>query len=611
MEVSTKDIMELFGLLNKTLDGALDQAQKVRLEQMLLRNPSLHSYYVKFFLLSSELRDCLSISEVKLSGHDIDGNMTSMDKTSQKVLADIFEGENIEFDQGHINKIRQQAERQLQAFLDEQERQRIEQQRQQCRLNRRFNLDFTSVIKKTGTVATFIGKSVVILAACVIIMLIVMSLVNQYQLHRVVATLGDSVHARWADSPETIELRPGSMNLEQGFAEIIFTKGARVIVQAPCNFTLCSPSKMSVEEGTIIAKVPREAIGFTIDTRNSSIKDFGTEFGVMVDSQARTEVHVFDGLIQLRSSGQGRSGRNQWELTRGRTAIVDNSGNLEIGSVQDRPRLFVHSLPDANQLGIPGQCLDMADIVGGGNGLGTGKLGYGLHPQTGARVPEHSVVFGRTSGYVETPHYEFIDGVFIPDGENKESITISSTGLQFPGCPDTSGICAHTIRHGIRFQHEQSITNLGKIRGRTYGIPGHPAISMHANAGITFDLDKIRSIHSSSRIVRFSSLCGISETVAEYSDGYWKSQRIKVGFWVFVDGQLRFSRELIAVPAQCAEIDIPLLDKDRFLTLITTECNPDRSFAWALFAEPILELKSRREINSSIEPLQKEVGYGL
>jgi hypothetical protein len=110
MEVSTKDIMELF----------------VRLEQILLRNPSLHSYYVKFFLLSSELRDCLSVSEVKLSGHDRDGNISDMDKTSQKVLADIFERENIEFDQGHINKIRQHAERQLQDFLAEQERQRIE-----------------------------------------------------------------------------------------------------------------------------------------------------------------------------------------------------------------------------------------------------------------------------------------------------------------------------------------------------------------------------------------------------------------------------------------------------------------------------------------------------
>ncbi len=611
MEASTKDIMELFGLLNKTLDGDLDQAQKVRLEQMLLRNPSLHSYYVKFFLLSSELRACLSVPPVKFSGHDVDRDIIGMDKASQKVLANMFEGENIEFDQERINEIRQHAEHQLQAFLDEQERQRIEQQRQQLRPNRRFNLDFTAVMKKTETLVSFAGKGIVILAAGIIIMLVVMSLVNQYQLHRVVATLGDSVHARWIESPETIELRPGTMNLEQGFAEIVFTKGARVIVQAPCNFTLCSPSKMSVEEGIVIAKVPKQAIGFTIDTQNSSIKDFGTEFGVMVDSQARTEIHVFDGLIQLRSSGQGRSGRNQWELTRGRTAIVDNSGNLEIGSVQDRPRLFVHDLPDANQLGIPGQCLDMADIVGGGNGLGTGKLGYGLHPQTGVRVAEQSVVFGRTSGYVETPYCEFIDGVFIPDGENEESITISSTGLQFPGCPDTSGICAHTIRDGIRFQHEQSTTHLGRIRGQTYGIPGHPAISMHANAGITFDLDKIRSIHSSSRIVRFRSLCGVSETVAEYSDGYWKSQRIKVGFWVFVDGQLRLSRELIAVPAQCAEIDIPLLDTDRFLTLITTECNPDRSFAWALFAEPILELKSRQESNLGIEPLQSEAGYGL
>jgi hypothetical protein len=195
---------------------------------------------------------------------------------------------------------------------------------------------------------------------------------------------------------------------------------------------------------------------------------------------------------------------------------------------------------------------------------------------------------------VPTPFHEFIDGVFIPDSEDGEPIAVSSTDLQFNNCPDTSGVCVHIIRNGTRFRHEYYPTRLSRIRRQTFGISGHPAIGMHANAGITFDLNRIRAAHGDMRIVRFRSLCGISETVAEFSNGYWKSQRIKVGFRVLVDGKLRFNRELTAVPAQSAEIDITLEESDRFLTLITTECHPDRPFAWSLFARPILELSAKQ-----------------
>jgi hypothetical protein len=66
-----------------------------------------------------------------------------------------------------------------------------------------------------------------------------------------------------------------------------------------------------------------------------------------------------------------------------------------------------------------------------------------------------------------------------------------------------------------------------------------------------------------------------------------------VGFTVLVDGQVRFSRRLVTVPSETAEIRIPLNANDRFLTLITTDCNGVNTCAWALFAEPALEVAMR------------------
>jgi hypothetical protein len=123
-----------------------------------------------------------------------------------------------------------------------------------------------------------------------------------------------------------------------------------------------------------------------------------------------------------------------------------------------------------------------------------------------------------------------------------------------------------------------------------------PSIGMHANAGITFDLDKIRAVMPEVKIAQFTALGGISETVAQYSTGYLNSSnvRIEVDLWVLVDGQVRFAQRLAAVPSQAVPIRIPLQDGDRFLTLVTTDRNDKQCImAWSLFAEPALELAAR------------------
>ena len=94
--------------------------------------------------------------------------------------------------------------------------------------------------------------------------------------------------------------------------------------------------------------------------------------------------------------------------------------------------------------------LDLADIVGGGDGTGTGKP-TGLDPWTGRVVADDP---GGTNGTVNrlhpVPANRFIDGVFVPDGiaDGTREIPISTTGLKVRGISAGSGNTWATIRNG-------------------------------------------------------------------------------------------------------------------------------------------------------------------
>jgi hypothetical protein len=117
---------------------------------------------------------------------------------------------------------------------------------------------------------------------------------------------------------------------------------------------------------------------------------------------------------------------------------------------------------------------------------------------------------------------------------------------------------------------------------------------MHPNAGVTFDLDKIRSSMPDIRIERFAALCGVSQTAVLYAQRDWDPNKISVDFWVLVDGHVRFSRTLKAVPAQSQQVGIPVGQRERFLTLATTSPG-DYRYCWGMFAEPRLELTMKKE----------------
>jgi len=114
---------------------------------------------------------------------------------------------------------------------------------------------------------------------------------------------------------------------------------------------------------------------------------------------------------------------------------------------------------------------------------------------------------------------------------------VTSRGDVFEECPKTYGRYWVEITNKpiIGFPQDPDSMRLAQLNGVEYGSNTHPGIMMHANTGITFDLEAIRSIIPNSRIRRFTSFCGLSETL----NGLPLMDYASADMWVLVDGQRR------------------------------------------------------------------------
>lgn len=120
---------------------------------------------------------------------------------------------------------------------------------------------------------------------------------------RSIATLLGSSGAVWTTGGRAIDVgsrvAAEELRLDSGEAELIFDSGARLLFAGPARLTLESSLSVYLAEGKIAAHMPPSAIGFTVRTPTSTFVDQGTEFGVVAEPSGATEVHVFQGQVDL------------------------------------------------------------------------------------------------------------------------------------------------------------------------------------------------------------------------------------------------------------------------------------------------------------------------
>ncbi len=106
---------------------------------------------------------------------------------------------------------------------------------------------------------------------------------------------------KWDDP----QLPVGDYELQEGLLNLQFGGGVMVYVEAPARFNTVSDKRVVLHSGRLSATVPPEGIGFTVETPEAEVIDFGTEFSVDVEGGA-SEVHVFDGLVRVNPGTSNR-----------------------------------------------------------------------------------------------------------------------------------------------------------------------------------------------------------------------------------------------------------------------------------------------------------------
>jgi hypothetical protein len=168
------------------------------------------------------------------------------------------------------------------------------------------------------------------------------------------------------------------LKLLEGSATIELRKGAQVTLQGRAEVSIESNSQVYLASGTVSSSITtKDGLGFAVRTPNAIIRDYGTEFTVTVMPDGRTTVTVTKGQVELIPLvGQGDAQAGQM-LTAGQSGQVDPQGDLSASASSQADPLTMFVIKDkattkeAKKTDIdgPSKFLDLADIIGGGNGF--------------------------------------------------------------------------------------------------------------------------------------------------------------------------------------------------------------------------------------------------
>ena len=232
---------------------------------------------------------------------------------------------------------------------------------------------------------------------------------------------------------------------------------------------------------------------------------------------------------------------------------------------------------------LRGVHLNLADIVGGGNGRGTGKVGSGIDPLTGkTQVEKRGFLDGAKPNTFAKSAVTFVDGVVVPDATD-DGTQISSTGLRVKGVPKTSGQVWDAIRFGPA--NSQFSTILSET---DFAADDHSLLSLHANAAITFDLVELRKAGAPIEM-KFIAAAGY----------FGQTPKAGASFFVYVDGELKTQRTALGRDDGPIPVAVSLPAEARFLTLMATDNGNGIGHDQICFGDPWLVAAKPAELTES------------
>jgi hypothetical protein len=156
--------------------------------------------------------------------------------------------------------------------------------------------------------------------------------------------------AQTADSRGAIRpgqrLGPGRLSLDAGTVEVTIQNGARILLEGPATLELQTSMRAYLQAGRAVVHVPEAATGFVLETRDASVLDVGTEFGVKVGPDRGTEVQVYQGSVFTSAKSAGGRTNSPQRLLAGSAARLDPDATDTFQNLPFAPDRFVRQLPE-------------------------------------------------------------------------------------------------------------------------------------------------------------------------------------------------------------------------------------------------------------------------
>jgi hypothetical protein len=204
--------------------------------------------------------------------------------------------------------------------------------------------------------------------------------------------------------------------------------------------------------------------------------------------------------------------------------------------------------------------IDLGDIAVGGDGTGSAQQGLGLRVTDGQFVPPTefggSYWFG-SSLFLPTPGLPYVDGVFSPNS----TTTISSTNMTF-AFPDTGGWVWDTLRNaGAVYEPDVNPPHLHLIQLGDQPGMNRKGLGIHANQGITYNLDALRT--SGATFDRVAGVGGLNFSALQAPGDF--------ELWILVDGVESYHQIFANNALTYEPFSIDLSSGSHFLTIATTD----------------------------------------
>lgn len=135
-------------------------------------------------------------------------------------------------------------------------------------------------------------------------------------------------------------LSPGQkLNLAQGRVLITLVSGAQIVLEGPAALQVEEVGRASLGYGRLMASVPGQAIGFTIQTPLASFVDLGTQFTIDLQPEKQVDLYVFDGLVDMKPSNFEK-GSKPLHISEGRAVRFDvQEGEVSILAYDEDQRI--------------------------------------------------------------------------------------------------------------------------------------------------------------------------------------------------------------------------------------------------------------------------------